>query len=48
MLAIGSKAPVFSLENQDSVLLSNSEVTTPFLLIYFYPKDDTPGCTKEA
>jgi thioredoxin-dependent peroxiredoxin len=48
MLKIGKKAPNFSLPDQDEVRHSLKEYSGSFVLIYFYPKDDTPGCTKEA
>ncbi len=47
-VAEGSKAPAFSLPDETgSVLKSASLAGKPYVL-YFYPKDDTPGCTKEA
>jgi len=48
MLKENSKAPDFTLKKQDgqSVTLSQFEGTP--VVLYFYPKDDTPGCTKEA
>lgn len=42
------KAPVFSLPDQDGVIHSLDEYKGKWVVIYFYPKDDTPGCTKEA
>ncbi len=48
MLTEKSKAPAFALPDQDGVLRSLRDYTGNLLLIYFYPKDDTPGCTKEA
>ena len=42
------KAPSFSLPDQYDVYHSLSEYEGKWLLLYFYPKDDTPGCTKEA
>lgn len=47
-LSIGSVAPNFSLEDSNGVVHSLSEYSGKWLLLYFYPKDDTPGCTKEA
>jgi peroxiredoxin Q/BCP len=44
----GSKAPDFSLLDQDGKEHSLSSYAGKWVLIYFYPKDDTPGCTKEA
>lgn len=48
MLSIGDKAPAFKLADQQGVEHSLSEARGKWVLIYFYPKDDTPGCTKEA
>ncbi len=48
MLEINTKAPDFKLLDQEGKehLLSNYHDS--YVLVYFYPKDDTPGCTKEA
>lgn len=48
MLAIGKKAPAFALPDKDGVKHSLKEVKTKYTVIYFYPKDNTPGCTIEA
>ncbi len=48
MLKIGEPAPDFSLLDQDGQTQSLKDQRGKWLLIYFYPKDDTPGCTKEA
>lgn len=48
MLAIGQQAPDFTLFDQDGVQQSLKDYRGKWVLIYFYPKDDTPGCTKEA
>ncbi|MES2967070.1 MAG: thioredoxin-dependent thiol peroxidase [Patescibacteria group bacterium] len=48
MLKIGRKAPAFSLLDQDSVMHTLKHYAGKWTLLYFYPKDDTPGCTKEA
>jgi peroxiredoxin Q/BCP len=48
MLAVGEKAPHFTLPDQDGVEHSLTNYRGKRVLIYFYPKDDTPGCTKEA
>ena len=45
---IGGKAPDFKLPDQDGNLVSLSSFKGQRVVIYFYPKDDTPGCTKEA
>ena len=47
-LCIGDSAPDFILPNQDGVDTSLSSFKGSRVVIYFYPKDDTPGCTKEA
>tara|TARA_B100000700_G_scaffold84940_1_gene95605 strand:+ start:164 stop:631 length:468 start_codon:yes stop_codon:yes gene_type:complete len=47
-LKIGDPAPDFSLPNQDGNLVTLSSFRGKRVVIYFYPKDDTPGCTKEA
>ena len=48
MLTINTQAPDFKLLDQDGKEHSLSYHKGSFILIYFYPKDDTPGCTKEA
>jgi peroxiredoxin Q/BCP len=48
MLEIGDKAPSFTLLNQDDKGISLGDFSGEWLVLYFYPKDDTPGCTKEA
>ncbi len=48
MLKVGQKAPAFKLPDQEGVLQSFKGQSGQWVLIYFYPKDDTPGCTKEA
>jgi len=47
-LAEGSKAPVFSLPDETGSVVSSASLAGKPYVIYFYPKDDTPGCTKEA
>lgn len=42
------KAPNFTLQDQDGQTHTLSDYAGQWLLVYFYPKDDTPGCTKEA
>jgi thioredoxin-dependent peroxiredoxin len=44
----GEKAPAFSLEGSDGKKHSLSDYAGKTVVLYFYPKDDTPGCTKEA
>src|SRR3989344_5757118 len=48
MLKTNTKAPEFKLPDQDGKIHSLSEFKGQWILLYFYPKDDTPGCTKEA
>ncbi|MHC4190907.1 MAG: thioredoxin-dependent thiol peroxidase [Planctomycetota bacterium] len=47
-LKVGDKAPTFSLKNQNGGKVSLSDFKGKKLLLYFYPKADTPGCTKQA
>ena len=46
--AVGEKAPDFTLPDQDGATHSLSSYQGKWVLLYFYPKDDTPGCTIEA
>lgn len=48
MLQEGSLAPDFELPDQEEVLHKLSDYRGKKVVLYFYPKDDTPGCTKEA
>lgn len=48
MLTTGQQAPDFSLSDQDQHAHTLFEQKGKWTLVYFYPKDDTPGCTKEA
>lgn len=45
---VGKKAPVFALLDQNSVEHSLKQYKGQWVILYFYPKDDTPGCTAEA
>jgi len=47
-LTVGSKAPDFSLRDQNDTVHTLRAEQGKWVLIYFYPKDDTPGCTKQA
>ncbi|MEI9940494.1 MAG: thioredoxin-dependent thiol peroxidase [Pseudomonadota bacterium] len=47
-LAEGSKAPAFALPDETGGVVSSASLAGKPYVIYFYPKDDTPGCTKEA
>lgn len=44
----GNKAPAFQVNNQNGDTISLSQFTGKKKVLYFYPKDDTPGCTAEA
>ena len=44
----GKAAPAFTLRNQDGDKVSLKDFRGKHVIVYFYPKDDTPGCTKEA
>lgn len=48
MLQTGASAPDFALPDQDGVVHKLKDYAGQWVLVYFYPKDDTPGCTKEA
>lgn len=48
MIEPGKKAPSFSLPDQQGKMHSLADYAGQPLVIYFYPKDDTPGCTKES
>jgi peroxiredoxin Q/BCP len=47
-IKLNTKAPDFNLPDQDGKLHKLSDYKGKWVLLYFYPKDDTPGCTKEA
>jgi thioredoxin-dependent peroxiredoxin len=47
-LEVGTKAPAFTLLNQDGAKVSLKDFAGERVVLYFYPADDTPGCTKEA
>ena len=48
MLEVGTKAPDFTLPDQNGDLHSLLEYRGKKVILYFYPKDNTPGCTKQA
>lgn len=48
MLEIGTKAPAFSLPDQNGKKHSLSDYIGKKVILYFYPKDNTPGCSKQA
>ncbi len=45
MLSAGNPFPNFSLPNQNGKTMKLSDFAGQWLIVYFYPKDDTPGCT---
>jgi thioredoxin-dependent peroxiredoxin len=47
-LVVGRKAPAFALPDQDGQTVKLSDLKGQWVVLYFYPKDDTPGCTTEA
>ena len=47
-LSAGMDAPDFTLVDQDNIKRSLSDFRGEWVVLYFYPKDDTPGCTTEA
>lgn len=48
MVEEGKKAPDFTLPDQNGKKVKLSDLKGKYVVLYFYPKDDTPGCTKEA
>ncbi len=48
MLRIGTQAPTFSAKDQNGETRSLRDYAGKYLLLYFYPRDNTPGCTAEA
>ena len=48
MLEVGTKAPDFELFDQDGKLHKLNDYIGKKVILYFYPKDSTPGCTKQA
>ena len=47
-LKVGNRAPAFSLPNEKGQVVKLSELKGKKIVLFFYPKDDTPGCTKES
>jgi len=47
-LAVGTKAPAFKLSSDDGTTVSLADFKGRNLVVYFYPRADTPGCTREA
>lgn len=48
MLKVGTKAPAFTLPDQNGTIHTLSQYKGKKVILYFYPKDNTPGCTKQA
>ena len=48
VLKIGDKAPNFTLQDQNNITHNLSDYEGQWIVLYFYPKDDTPGCTTQA
>lgn len=48
MLKEGTKAPAFTLPDESGNPVSLSDFTGKKVVVYFYPKDNTPGCTRQA
>jgi peroxiredoxin Q/BCP len=48
MLREGDRAPSFDLVDQDGARMTDADLKGRTVVLYFYPKDDTPGCTKQA
>jgi peroxiredoxin Q/BCP len=47
-ILVGNQAPAFTLPDQNGEEITLSDLNGQWVVLYFYPKDDTPGCTKEA
>lgn len=48
MLKIGDTLPNFTVPNQHGVVISSEQLKGSWTILYFYPKDNTPGCTQES
>ena len=48
MLSVGDKAPAFTLPDQDGNPVSLEDFAGSKVVVYFYPRDNTPGCTRQA
>jgi peroxiredoxin Q/BCP len=48
LLPVGSPAPTFTTQAHDGTKVDLAKLKGKYVVLYFYPKDDTPGCTKEA
>jgi len=47
-ISVGKKAPTFTLQDENGTKVKLSDSAGQWVVLYFYPKDDTPGCTVEA
>ena len=47
-MTIGDRIPSFAVQDQDGNLVTNETILGSKTVLYFYPKDSTPGCTAEA
>jgi peroxiredoxin Q/BCP len=47
-ITVGDKAPAFALPDQDGKVAKLADFAGSWVVLYFHPKDDTPGCTTEA
>lgn len=48
MLEVGNQAPAFCIQNQDDVEICLRDILGKWIVLYFYPRDNTPGCTTQA
>lgn len=48
MIEVGKRAPAFTLPDQDDEKVRLADLAGNWVVLYFYPRDDTPGCTTEA
>lgn len=48
MLQVGDRLPPFNLRDDRGAEIRDSDLNTGTVILYFYPKDDTPGCTRQA
>ena len=48
MLKVGDKMPQFQVQDQDGKMVSSKDLLGKKTIIYFYPKDNTPGCSRQA
>ena len=48
MLEVGTKAPLFTLQDKDGQEISLADYLGKKIVLYFYPRDNTPGCTRQA